>query len=81
MYLNKFGLFDPNQFAYKANHGCTTALIKITDDILDSIDDSEVTILTLLDFSKAFDTVNHRLLLEKLKILGFSQNAQDWVQS
>ena len=81
MYLNKFGLFDPNQSAYKANHGCTTALIKITDDILDSIDDSEVTILTLLDFSKAFDTVNHRLLLEKLKILGFSQNAQDWVQS
>ena len=80
-YLHKHSLFDPNQSAYKANHGCNTALVKITDDILDSIDDSEVSILTLLDFSKAFDTVNHRLLLEKLKILGFSQTARDWVSS
>ena len=80
-YLTKFSLFDSNQSAYKANFGCITALLKITDDILDNIDDSEVTILTLLDFSKAFDTVNHRLLLEKLSILGFSQNAQEWVTS
>ena len=80
-YLVKHSLLDPNQSAYKQNHGCTTALIKITDDILDSIDESEVSILTLLYFSKAFDTVNHRLLLEKLKILGFSQLSRDWVSS
>jgi hypothetical protein len=80
-YLIKHSLLDPNQSAYKQHHGCTTALLKITDDILDSIDESEVSILTLLDFSKAFDTVNHRLLLEKLKILGFSQIARDWVES
>ena len=80
-YLQKHSLFDPNQSAYKSNHGCNTALIKITDDILDSIDDSEVSILTLLDFSKAFDTVNHRLLIEKLKILGFSETARNWVTS
>ena len=40
-----------------------------------------MSILTLLDFSKAFNTVNHRLLLEKLKILGFSQLARDWISS
>ena len=80
-YLEKYKLLDPNQSAYKAHHGCITAHLKITDDILDSIDDSEVTILTLLDFSKAFDTVNHKLLLEKLSILGFSQSAQNWVES
>ena len=80
-YLTKNSLFDPNQSAYKANHGCITALLKITDDILDSIDDSEVSILTLLDFSRAFETVNHRLLIEKLRILGFTQDAIDWVLS
>lgn len=80
-YLNKHKLFDPNQSAYQANMGCTTALLKITDDILDCIDDTELAILILLDFSKAFDTVNHRLLLEKLSILGFSQNALDWFLS
>ena len=51
------------------------------DDILDGIDDSEATLLVLLDFSKAFDTVNHRLLLEKLSILGFQNNALQWVKS
>ena len=80
-YLEKHSLLDPNQSAYKQHHGCTTALVKITDDMLDTIDESEVSILTLLDFSKAFDTVNHRLLLEKIKILGFSQIARDWVNS
>ena len=48
---------------------------------MDSIDEFEVSSLTLLDFSKAFDTVNHRLLLEKHKILGFSQLARDWISS
>ena len=80
-YLEKHSLFDPNQSAYKTNHGCTTALLKINDDILDGIDDSEITLLTLLDFSKAFDTVNHRLLLEKLSILGFDLMALNWVKS
>ena len=60
-YFRKFSLFDSNQSAYKPNHGCNTALLKIMDDALDNIDDSLVTILTLLDFSKAFD----------LSIIGF----------
>ena len=80
-YLNLHNLFDPNQSAYRSNHGCITALLKITDDILDCIDDSEVSLLILLDFSKAFDTVNHKLLLEKLNILGFTQNSKDWISS
>ena len=80
-YIDKHSLFDPNQSAYKQFFGCVTALLKINDDILDSIDDSEVTILTLLDFSNAFGTVNHKLLLEKLSILGFTKNSLDWVSS
>ena len=80
-YLEKHNLFDPNQSAYKKYFGCNTALLKITDDIMDAIDDSEITLLILLDFSKAFDTINHRLLLEKLSILGFSFEARKWIES
>ena len=80
-YLIKHSLLDPYQSAYKPNHSCTTALLKIIDDVLDSYDESDATLLILLDFSKAFDTVNHRLLLEKLSILGFQKNALDWVES
>lgn len=80
-YLNKHSLLDPYQSAYKPNHSCTTAHLKITEDILEAFDDSEVSLLVLLDFSKAFDTVNHRLLLEKLSILGFQSDALDWIKS
>ena len=80
-YLNKHNLLDPYQSAYKPNHSCTTAHLKITEDILEALDDSEVSLLVLLDFSKAFDTVNHRLLLEKLTILGFQKDSLDWIKS
>ena len=80
-YLIKHALLDTCQSAYKPHHGCITALLKVVDDILDGIDDSEATLLVLLDFSKAFDTINHRLLLEKLSILGFQNNALQWVES
>ena len=80
-YLIKHSFLDVHQSAYKPNHGCVTALLKVVDDILDGIDDSEATLLILLDFSKAFDTVNLRLLLEKLAILGFEIDALDWVKS
>ena len=80
-YLIKHALLDTCQSAYKAHHGCVTALLKVVDDIMDGIDDSEASLLILLDFSKAFDTVNHRLLLEKLSILGFHNDALQWVKS
>ena len=80
-YLNQHCLLDPNQSAYRTNHSTTTALLKITEDILESLEDSEISIMIFLDFSKAFDTVNHRLLLEKLKILGFDDPSCAWIKS
>ena len=80
-YLVKHSLLDPYQSAYKPGHSCTTAHLKIIEDILEAMDDSEVALMVLLDFSKAFDTVNHRLLLEKLSILGFQKNSLDWISS
>jgi hypothetical protein len=80
-YLIEHNFLDPYQSAYKKNHSTQTALLKLCEDIYDIIDDSEVTLLVLLDFSKAFDTVNHKLLLAKLDILGFEKNTCDWILS
>ena len=43
-----------------------TALLKIHNDILSSMDDGRVTALTLLDLSAAFDTIDHTILLRRL---------------
>ena len=80
-YITKHSFLDPNQSAYKVKHSTQTALLKLCEDIYDIIDDSEITLLVLLDFSKAFDTVNHKLLIAKLEILGFDKNTCDWILS
>ena len=72
---------DKNQSAYQKNHSTSTALLNISDDLYDAIDDSELTILVLLDYSKAFDTINHRLLYAKLQDLGFEFSAISWIVS
>ena len=80
-YLNDHLLLQPLQSGFRKCHSTASALLKIISDIINAIDDQEVTILALLDFSKAFDTVNHKLLLAKLKSLGFMESTIDWFNS
>ena len=58
---------EPLQSAYRTNHSSETALLKVQTDILDAIDNKSVMCLVLLDLSTAFDTVNHSILLNRLK--------------
>ena len=80
-FLINNNLLDKYQSAYKENHSTTTALVEITNNIYKSMDNSEVTILVLLDYSKAFDCANHKLILAKLKSLGFKDSALKWINS
>ena len=80
-FLKEHKLLDKLQSAYKNAHSTTTALLTVSDDIFKAIDESEVTLLTLLDYSKAFDTANHRLILAKLKHFGFHEDALSWILS
>jgi len=52
-------LVDPFQSAYSKHHSTETALLKILDDILQTVDSEQATALFLLDILAAFDTVNH----------------------
>ena len=56
-------------------HSCCTALLKITEDWRNSIDNKEAIAAVAVDLSKAFDAINHSLLLAKLKAYGFSPHA------
>ena len=55
------------QLAYRENFSIGTVLLKVKTDILDAIDKKEIMCLVMLDLSAAFDTVNHHLLLNRLK--------------
>jgi hypothetical protein len=75
-------LHEVLQSAYKQGHSTETALIRVQNDILQSIDEQKCVLLVLLDLSAAFDTVNHQVLLTRLEErFGISGNALAWVKS
>mgnify|MGYP001790979048 CR=1 FL=1 len=64
-----------NQYAYRKGVGCTDALVSVLDDVTKSLDDSNNVgmQLVLYDFSKAFDLMDHGLLLSKLRSLDVTE--------
>ncbi|XP_074041353.1 uncharacterized protein [Leptinotarsa decemlineata] len=73
-YLNDFSILPTCQSGFRPNHSCSTALLKVVDDLHCSIDNNKLCLLVLLDYSKAFDRINHSLLLAILKYLGFASS-------
>ena len=59
------------QCGFRKKFGTSVALASVTDDIIRACDKKMASILILLDFSKAFDRINHNLLVSKLKYYGF----------
>lgn len=80
-FLDTNNLLDPRQSAYRSGYSTQSALLRITDDIRLGIENSQLTILVLFDFSKAFDTISHLHLLKKLKVMGFSNSVILWLFS
>ena len=75
-------LKDKLQSAYKARHSTETALVKVVNDILCAIDEGNMSLLTLLDLSAAFDTIGHTILLKRLNIsFGLDGAVLSWIQS
>lgn len=81
-YLDANTLLSPFQSGFRAAHSCTTAALKVLDDIRPEFDAGNISMLCLLDFSKAFDKVNHQLLCRKLtNLFGFSDSARKLISN
>ena len=81
-YLRDNDLEESLQSAYKTFHSTETALVKVHNDIVSAIDIQSYTILLLLDLSAAFDTVDHKILLQRLSCrFGIKRKALRWFKS
>ena len=65
----------------RTGHLTETALIRLSDEILLNMDKDEMTGLIFIDFRKAFDVINHELLLRKLAVYGANTSAVSWFKS
>lgn len=80
-YLSTNNLVTDFQHAYKEGHSTVTAMTQMTDDWLREIEEKKIVGAVLIDFSAAFDIINHNLLLKKLECYGFDQSAVSWFES
>ena len=80
-YLTKFNILYEYQFGFREGHSTTQALIEITDRIKTAIDKKDLTCGIFIDLTKAFDTVDHNILLKKMFHYGIRGNVYDLFQS
>ena len=80
-FINKHNLLYKFQFGFRGKHGTDIALIVLVDKIMSAFNDGEMVLGVFLDLSKAFDTVDHDILLNKLDTYGSRGTAHDWFRS
>ena len=74
-------MLHKSQSGFRKHHSCNTALINLIDKWLKSIDEDELVGAIFFDLKKAFDVVDHELLLQKLLVYQFSSNSLNWIKS
>ena len=80
-FLEKYNIMYNYQFGFRKKHSTEQAILKRTDKLKSAIDNKQLTCGLFLDFSKAFDTVNHKILLEKLQKYGIQGVQLQWFTS
>ena len=80
-FINKHNILYAYQFGFRMQHSPNLALIVLVDRISKALENGDFVLGLFLDFSKAFDTVNHSILYEKLEFYGVRGLALQWFQS
>ena len=80
-YLSNKNILNRSQFGFQRNRSTTDALVDFFEDMYKQLNEKNHTLCMVLDFSKAFDTVSHEILLQKLSRYGIRGVAHAWFRS
>ena len=80
-YLDKNDILYNKQFGFQKANSTDHAIIQLIDQLVKSFNDNNFTIGVFIDLSKAFDTVDHQIILGKLKHYGITGNNLKWFHS
>ena len=80
-YLNHINFLAEQQFGFTKNKSTDTTLYTHITNIVNSIEEYNAAVGVCLDLAKAFDTVNHKLMICKLRSIGFHGPLLDWFKT
>ena len=81
-YLKSYNLYNTCQSAYRPGHSTETALLKVVNDLFLSLNKGNISVLAMLDFFSAFDTIYHPILVHRLHTdIGFTDTVLQWFSS
>ena len=80
-YVTSKNILFENQSGFRPQHSTYTAVLNLTEDVLQNIDEGLVTGMIILDLKQAFDSIIHKILLDKLYFIGIRGTALNWFKS
>ena len=81
LFINKYNLLYDSQYGFRSKRSCESATLELIGNILDSKNANKHSCALFLDLSKAFDTINHEMLLKKLDLYGIRGICNDWFKN
>ena len=80
-FLDRNKIFYKQQYGFRPKYSTNHAIIDITEKIRETLDKNKIAAGVFVDFQKAFDTVNHKILIKKLKHYGIRGTLNKWFES
>ena len=80
-YLDEHSILSEHQFGFRAGRSTIDQLLLVYEEVSQSVDDGKLVDVILFDYSKAFDVVNHEILLTKLCHVGIDGHILAWISS
>ena len=80
-YIDSHNILNKHQYGFRANHSTYMAVMQLVDKVNKAVERKDTTVGIFLDLSKAFDTIDHNILLYKMEYYGFRGVVHQWFKS
>ena len=80
-FLTETGQICESQYGFRPSHSCEHAIAQVVGSVLKNLECHKSTIAVMLDLSKAFDTIEHKIMIQKLELFGVRGVCLNWFRS